>query len=521
MKYEEVKLIKQSEKSTVHLVRECGGEQLFIRKILKGEHPIYHLLKESPHPGLPKLYEVTESEDSTTVIEEYIEGEPCGLREYSEKEFLNIVRELCQTLEFLHQKGIIHRDIKPSNILLAKDGHIRLIDFDAARTPKEEAEQDTVLLGTRGFAPPEQFGFAQTDERADIYSLGATIEHLLGKGADGAKLGNTQNKQYRNRAGYEKIVRKCMNLDPDKRYQSVKQVRDAFFPTKQYMRLAGILLLVCLLGISGGYAAAHLPIWQKPAAQEPDIQASVVQTPDGQPNGLTILPAPGNPHWDGDTGIVVWDNVPESGTNDEAWFYLRLYKRDEKTAPRPDDEDWYFEDKIRYGGAARNDDEIIINMTDWVGNGFYYFTVAAAGDGIHYTDSPYVISDVFEYTGEAAPPLPAPTGLLWKYVETNNRRYCCATWNNLEDYEDKDRFNVTVYDETGAYIMNNYWPKSYILKKGFGGILISDEFLNPGKDKAYRFTVQVYSSRPNEYQSSVMPDPIPEEYFSPWLDRDY
>ena len=155
MEYEEMKLIKQSEKSTVHLVREKQGNQLFIRKILKGQHPIYLTLQNCPHPYLPKLYEIAMSDESTTLIEEYIEGQSLGSAELSEKQLLAVIRELCSVLEFLHEKDIIHRDIKPSNLILAKDGHIRLIDFDAARMPKEDLEQDTKLLGTRGYAPPE------------------------------------------------------------------------------------------------------------------------------------------------------------------------------------------------------------------------------------------------------------------------------------------------------------------------------------------------------------------------------
>ncbi|MDE7044067.1 MAG: serine/threonine protein kinase, partial [Acetatifactor sp.] len=230
MDHEEIRVLKQSEKSIVCLVREQNGSQVFIRKILKGQHPIYQMLLDCPHPGLPKLQEVTLSEDSTTVIEEYIEGQASGTGELSEKQFLNLVRELCSVLEFLHGKGIIHRDIKPSNILLTKDGHVRLIDFDAARMPKEHLEQDTKLLGTRGFAPPEQYGFSQTDERTDIYALGATLNHLMGE-------------KFR-KLRYKRIIRKCMNLDPEKRYQSVKQVRQAFFIPKKASFAAVFLIFL-------------------------------------------------------------------------------------------------------------------------------------------------------------------------------------------------------------------------------------------------------------------------------------
>ncbi len=110
------------------------------------------MLRDCPHPGLPELYQVGVSDDATTVIEVYIEGQTSGAAQLTEKQFRQVVRELCDVLEFLHGKGIIHRDIKPSNILLEEGGHVRLIDFGAARMSREGAEQDTRLLGTKGFA---------------------------------------------------------------------------------------------------------------------------------------------------------------------------------------------------------------------------------------------------------------------------------------------------------------------------------------------------------------------------------
>ena len=78
MGYKEIKLLKQSDKGTVHLVQEETGEARFVRKKLKGQHPIYSKLQSLTHPNLPQVYEAVLSEDSTTVIEEYIEGKPLG-----------------------------------------------------------------------------------------------------------------------------------------------------------------------------------------------------------------------------------------------------------------------------------------------------------------------------------------------------------------------------------------------------------------------------------------------------------
>ena len=110
-------------------------------------------------------------------------------------------------------------------------------------------------------------------------------------------------------------------------------------------------------------------------------------------------------------------------------------------------------------------------------NGYYYFTVAAVGDGVQYADSPYVVSDVFEYTGEEAPPLAAPTGLAWRLYEIDDARRYYATWDNLDGYEGNDFFNVTFYDQAGDYLMNNTWSKREIVERGYGGIPIRAEFL--------------------------------------------
>lgn len=488
--YQEISLIKQSEKSTVYLVRKQGEEQVFIRKILKGQHPVYQTLQGCQHPYLPKLYDVAISDDQTQLIEEYVEGQLLADAELSEKQLLGAVKELCSVLEFIHEKGIIHRDIKPSNIILAKDGHIHLIDFDAARMLKEEVEQDTSLLGTRGYAPPEQYGFAQTDARTDIYALGVTLKLLMGGMAS--------------KPHYKRIIQKCTNLNPDNRYQSAGQVKRAISYGKYnvWYGFAAILLLVilCLYGKQ----------WFQPSPNEDMLSEN---------GNLIVLQAPGNPHWDGETGYAVWDNVPESGYGDgNRSYHWRLYRRDTATPPDADKDMWVYEDEAR-GNAMVWDELCKYSVANALQeNGVYYFAVSADGDGVNYAGSPYVMSDAFVYTGDSAQMLPAPTGLEWRLVEVDKvgggRRYY-ATWSNLDDYEDADYFNVCVYDKDGNYVMNNRWSKKMIVERGYGGIVIRPEFLSE-KGSTYRFTVEVYSSRPNEYKSYLIPDPVPEECYSPW-----
>lgn len=487
MEYEEIKLLKQSGKSAIHLVREQGGERLCIRKVLQGQHPVYLSLQEFTHPYLPKIYEVVCDGDSTVVIEEYIEGQTVGSLDLSERQCRNIVKELCDVLLVLHGKGIIHRDIKPSNILLARDGHIRLIDFDAARMPKEDEEQDTMLLGTRGYAPPEQYGFAQTDERADIYALGVTVKQLLGERAGKMR--------------YRRILSKCTNLDPDKRYRSVRQVERAFYNafhwrTGVFCAVAEVLAAIILWNV----ILDRTIVPEEPASENTD---------------LIVLPAPDNPHWDGETGTGLWGHVPESGEGGDERYCWRLYRCDTETPPDLERDSWDSEGAMRGDGERQFFD---VNLSEELGqNGFYYFAVCSSGDGVTYADSPYVLSDVFLYTGENAPSLPAPEGLYWAARETDGERLYFGCLTNWDDYEDKDQFNVFVYDKNGEYVMNNILSKEEIFERGRPGVKIRQTFVEePGE--TYRFAVQVLSSRPNEYKSSPAAYPCPEEaYLSPPL----
>lgn len=177
----EVKELHRSEKSIVTLVIDPETGIRYVRKELKSSHPVYQQLQSLQHHYLPKIVQLEQNQDSSVLLEEYIDGANLAAITLPEKQTVTLMEDLCEVLVFLHQHGIIHRDIKPSNLLLAPDGHIRLIDFDAAREEKPVGDSDTRLLGTKGYAPPEQYGFAQTDSRADIYAVGVTMKQLLGK----------------------------------------------------------------------------------------------------------------------------------------------------------------------------------------------------------------------------------------------------------------------------------------------------------------------------------------------------
>lgn len=245
--WQELQVLHISGRSRVVLLEETETGEKRVQKELRGWNPVYEQLKELSHPYLPSVYEVRRENDQTVVTEEYIEGANLAAVSLSQRQLTRLLLELCDVLEFLHGRGILHRDIKPSNLMLAADGHLRLIDFDAARREREEAEQDTQLLGTRGYAPPEQYGFAQTDARADIYAMGVTFRQLLGPLA--------------RKRRWKRILRKCTALDPKDRYHSAAQVSRAVWRgrakrwiLRPILILLGLRLLFYIAVLGYGFA---------------------------------------------------------------------------------------------------------------------------------------------------------------------------------------------------------------------------------------------------------------------------
>ncbi len=146
------------------------------------------ILARLNHPNLPSIFDHFEENGRWYLVMSFIEGETLADyvshaqgRKLSLEEALQIGIQLCTVLGYLHnqQPAIIFRDLKPANIMRMPDGHIYLIDFGIARHFKPGQANDTASYGSAGYAPPEQYGKAQTTERSDIYSLGATLYELI------------------------------------------------------------------------------------------------------------------------------------------------------------------------------------------------------------------------------------------------------------------------------------------------------------------------------------------------------
>ncbi len=208
MEFTDEKVLRRSEHGEIALVTDANSNE-YILKTGKFSTDALSAISGVSSPYIAKIETYSDSQ----VIMECISGKPLSEISVPQEQLYEVVCEICKGLRALHSAGVIHRDIKPSNIMLADDGHIKIIDFDAARVKKPEADKDTLFIGTDGFAPPEQYGFTQTDERSDIYALGVTIKLLL-------------RDKYEN-SKFRTVAEKCMRFDPDKRYKSAEQVETA------------------------------------------------------------------------------------------------------------------------------------------------------------------------------------------------------------------------------------------------------------------------------------------------------
>lgn len=171
--------------------------------------------------NLPEIYDAIDFEDGQIVLEEYIDGitiaqvmESGKYRYHGAKKVLSGV---CQALTVLHQRGLVHRDVKPENVMIDKNGRIVLIDFNASRHVGE-GSRDTVIMGTVGYASPEQLGLSQSDGRTDIYAAGVLYNVMLTGQHPSVTIAS-------GKAG--RIVRKCTAVNPDERYQTAAELRSA------------------------------------------------------------------------------------------------------------------------------------------------------------------------------------------------------------------------------------------------------------------------------------------------------
>ena len=196
------------------------GRDIAVRKFPSDtDVSVYKLLCKYSSEYLTQIYDVVCESDCTYIVEEYVDSTP--LSEFlplNERGAKKALEQICQGLYALHSLGIIHRDIKESNVLVDIHGNIKLTDFDISKLKKADTLRDTTILGTVTYAPPEQYGLAQSDFRSDIYALGILTNIMLTGVHPSVKM------YKKGRLG--KIIARSTMIDPNERFDSVTEILD-------------------------------------------------------------------------------------------------------------------------------------------------------------------------------------------------------------------------------------------------------------------------------------------------------
>lgn len=212
----------------MRLVRDNRDSRIFVKKIRSVyDRAVYLWLFAHPVPGIPRIRLLVENEGKLILIEEHVDGTtldnitrqfPDGI---SEVYIVKWMRQLIAIMKQFHGANppIIHRDLKPENIVISAADDLYLVDCNTARQYTGNADRDTRLLGTAGYAAPEQYGFGESDQRTDLYAFGMLLNHLLT---------GELSRQLVAPGKWEGLIRKCLELDPINRYQNVTELERAF-----------------------------------------------------------------------------------------------------------------------------------------------------------------------------------------------------------------------------------------------------------------------------------------------------
>ena len=213
------KTLKTSKRGNVSVVRHKDTKIRYIYREFVGNGEVYRKLQEVNSQHLPKIFEVKEQDNRVFVLEEYVSGDTLAFLLEKNPLTLNYTKEIavqiCDALHILHELNMVHRDVKPGNIIIRGNNAV-LIDFDTSRVVKPENFSDTQIMGTTGYAAPEQYGFSQTDARADIYSMGILINEMLT---------NQHPSKLLTDSPLRSVIEKCIEVNVDKRYATVKELQ--------------------------------------------------------------------------------------------------------------------------------------------------------------------------------------------------------------------------------------------------------------------------------------------------------
>ena len=231
--YQVERVLAQGAGGVTELVT-IGGAGPFVRKKIPSElarRRVWSALTECASDRLPHVEATYELPDQFVVVYDFVPGENLESRigrhgRLAFEEAVQLVEHVCEAAEDLHRHGIIHRDISPANVIVSSDG-AHLLDLGIARMRIEGATKDTTSLGTWGFASPEQYGFAQTDARSDVYSIGRLLGYLLtGVRPDADEYDATLADESVVSPRVRRVIERACAFEPSARYQSAEELAD-------------------------------------------------------------------------------------------------------------------------------------------------------------------------------------------------------------------------------------------------------------------------------------------------------
>ncbi|MBR1629813.1 MAG: serine/threonine protein kinase [Lachnospiraceae bacterium] len=207
------------------LIRDRETSQLFVRKQMdQNAWETSKLRRTFSNPHLPIFEFAYRSDEGFFIIERFVAG--TTLQDVLDEkktlptvDAIRITTDLLDGLSAIHEHGIVHRDIKPTNIIISDDGVVKLLDFGISRTIDETKTRDTHILGTAGYAAPEQFGFLQTDARTDLFAVGIILNQML--------TGELPQDKKPTDKTLSTIVSKATSLSPEERFQTAEQMKKA------------------------------------------------------------------------------------------------------------------------------------------------------------------------------------------------------------------------------------------------------------------------------------------------------
>lgn len=312
----------------------------FVRKKIPtvlAQRGVWSALGGSTCPRLPRVEATYELPDCVAVVLDYVPG-PTLEQVVAERgrlqqsEAVNLAQQICEAVQELHRLGVLHRDLTPANIIVADDG-AHIIDLGIARplTDTANRNRDTTALGTYGFASPEQYGFAPTDVRSDIYSLGRILGFMLtGVYPDDTRYTPLLSDDLHVTPRLRAIVERATAFEPSARYQNVTQFAraltspvdpvDSYVPAYAVQRPASngnprrrtvIAIAVAVIAVIAIVAAAVLiPRWIAGAGSDGGATNGTLQNAGSRPD-----PSTGN---DGDAADPGTDPATRNPAGDGA-----------------------------------------------------------------------------------------------------------------------------------------------------------------------------------------------------------